>query len=150
MRGAAGLSVAWAALVPAVLFFPEPSTANGGPEERRGRAVCLDDSGEPGVCGPAQSRFGLVGKGGRVERFLPTDSLAGMFRDPRVRERELLVRVRLRPDGALEIIKVYSVKSGALYDLSYFCEVCNITAYEPGPCPCCRREMELQETPVLP
>jgi hypothetical protein len=150
MRRAVSLSVAWAALVPATLFSPPSSAANGGPEEQRGRIICLDDSGERQACGPAQSRFGLESKSGQVERFLPTDSLAGMFRDPRVRERELLVRGRLRPDGALEIIKVYSIKNGNLHDLSYFCELCNITAYEPGPCPCCRKEMELRETRVLP
>ncbi len=37
---------------------------------------------------------------------------------------------------------------GKLHDVHYYCEVCNITAYAPGLCPCCRREMELKETPV--
>jgi hypothetical protein len=150
MRRAVSLFVVWAAFVPATLLAPRSSAANAAAEERRGRIVCLDDSGERQECGPAPGRFGIESRGGHVERFLPTDSLAGMFRDPRVRERELLIRGRLRPDGVLEIIKVYSFKSGSLNELSYFCEVCNITAYEPGLCPCCRKAMGLRETPVLP
>jgi rubrerythrin len=73
--------------------------------------------------------------------------MTAMFTDMRVRQRDLQITARLRAGDQLELIKVQSVKEGKLYDLFYFCEVCNIRAYAPGPCPCCRNEMEFRETP---
>jgi hypothetical protein len=140
--------LAWAWAAPAVA---RPSLADGSQGrtvELRGRVVCLDEAGHTQPCREDSRRFGLQDAAGRLERFLETDPLAAIFQDAQVRERELLVRARPRPDETLEIVKVYSVKEGKLQDLHYFCEVCNITAYAPGPCPCCRREMELRETPV--
>jgi rubrerythrin len=69
-----------------------------------------------------------------------------MFTDSRVRQRDLQVTARLRVGDHLEIIKVQSIKDGKLYDIIYFCEVCNIRAYAPGLCPCCRNELEFRET----
>lgn len=148
MLGAVALSTAWAFSAPAAFLAPRSATRNGGTGEWRGRIVCLDDMGQRRACVSDARRFGLEGEGGEVHPFLGSDPLARMFRDPRVRQRELLVRGRLGPEGILELIKVYSIKDGTLHDLFYFCEVCNITAYEPGPCPCCRKDMELRETPV--
>jgi hypothetical protein len=34
-------------------------------------------------------------------------------------------------------------KDGALKMITYWCEVCGIRAYTPGPCVCCQRETEL-------
>jgi hypothetical protein len=42
---------------------------------------------------------------------------------------------------------VQSIREGKLYDIYYFCELCNVRAYAPGPCPCCRNELEFRETP---
>jgi hypothetical protein len=137
-----------AALVPPFPFSPGASAGNEGREGWRGRIVCFGESGQQQVCGPTSSRLGLEISSGQVQRFLPRDPLAGMLRDSRVRAREVLVRGRLRPDGAVQLIKVFSIKDGILQDLSYFCDVCNITAYEPGPCPCCGKEMELREIPA--
>ena len=115
----------------------------------RGRAVCLDAGGRPVdslfAC-TTNSRFGFASKDGKLYKFLPTDT-TGMFTDIRVRQRDLQVTARLHGDAQLEIINVQSIKAGKLYDIYYFCEVCNIKAYAPGPCPCCRNELEFRETP---
>jgi hypothetical protein len=148
MLGAVTLFVAWAVSPPAAFLETHPATLPVATGEWRGQIVCLDDRGERRACDAEPRRFGLETRGGGLHPFLVSDPLARMFRDPRVRQRELLVRARLAPGGALELVKVYSLKDGALHDLFYFCELCNITAYEPGPCPCCRQEMELRETPV--
>ena len=117
----------------------------------RGRAVCLDAAGlEAGAlfgCNEASHRFGFAGKDGRLYKFSATDTMTAMFSDPRVRQRELQVTARLRAGDQLEVIKVQSIKEGKLYDIFYFCEVCNIKAYAPGLCPCCRNELEFRETP---
>jgi hypothetical protein len=118
----------------------------------RGRAVCLDASGHrlEGLfdCNDPSARFALVDRDAKLYNFAPADLSTAIFTDGRVRQRELQVTARLDPKSQLEIIRVQSVKEGRLYNLYYFCEICNITAYAPGPCPCCGNELEFRETPV--
>ena len=109
----------------------------------RGRVVCLE-----GKCDGAAPRFAMRATDQNLYTFLESDELAAIFLDPRVRGRELQITARLQAKDRLEIIKVKSIIDGRVYDLYYFCEVCNITAYVPGPCPCCRKELELRETPL--
>jgi hypothetical protein len=35
-----------------------------------------------------------------------------------------------------------------VYDLHYYCTVCNIESVTPGPCVCCQDEVELKERPL--
>lgn len=117
----------------------------------RGRAVCLDATGHEADslldCNESGHRFGFASKDGRLYRLSPGDAMTEMFTDIRVRQRELQVTARLFTGDRLEIIKVQSIKEGKLYDIFYFCEVCNIRAYAPGLCPCCRNQLEFRETP---
>ena len=117
----------------------------------RGRIVCLDAAGRETDtlfgCNEASHRFGFAGKNGTLYKFSATDTMTAMFSDPRVRQRDLQVTARLLAGDKLELIKVQSIKEGKLYDIFYFCEVCNIKAYAPGLCPCCRNELEFRETP---
>jgi len=117
----------------------------------RGRAICLDSAGkEVGSvfgCPGTSSGFGFASKDGRLYKFLPADTMTPLFTDNRVRQRELQITARLHSGDQLEIIKVQSVKEGKLYDIHYYCDVCSITAYVPGLCPCCRNELEFRETP---
>ncbi|HEY2933212.1 MAG TPA: hypothetical protein VGK99_15835 [Acidobacteriota bacterium] len=114
----------------------------------RGRALCVNGTRQPEPCSSSAEQFVLQTSEGKIYRFLKEDPSTAILTDPRVRERELQVSARRRPEDHLEIIKVYSVRQDRIFDLYYFCEVCNITAYAPGLCPCCRREMEFRETPV--
>jgi rubrerythrin len=107
----------------------------------RGRIYAPDDKQPPHL-------FSFESVDGKSYRFLPNDVMTAMFADRRVRDRELQITARLHPGSRLEVIKVQAARGGKLYDLYYFCEVCNITAYAPGPCPCCREEMEFRETPT--
>jgi rubrerythrin len=117
----------------------------------RGRAVCLDESGNQRDalfgCDQRPLRFGLVDKDAKLYGFDPADSSTAVFTDARVRARDLQVTARLNAKKRLELIKVQSIREGKLYDIYYFCEICNIRAYVPGPCPCCQNELEFRETP---
>ncbi|HYV04474.1 MAG TPA: hypothetical protein VFB82_07815 [Blastocatellia bacterium] len=115
----------------------------------RGRIVCLDSRGRGDVvgCTEASGNFGLVRPDGRLYRFLSTDISTAMFTDPRVRQRELQITAKPLSGDKLEIVTVQSIRDGKLYDIYYFCELCNVRAYAPGPCPCCRAELEFRETP---
>ncbi len=90
--------------------------------------------------------FGMNTVDGKLYLFLPEDPKTKIFTDPRIRERELQVKAWKRSENQLEIIDVYSVRDGEVYDLYYRCDLCNITTDAPGPCWCCQREFELRET----
>ena len=133
---------------PAHAAFRAASAGEDAVLELRGRIVCLGEGATVEACAGEPRRFALETSGGGRYAFRPGDLLAAMFGDDQVRERELIVRVRKAPDGELETIKVHSVRNGRLFDLDYFCDVCNIVAYAPGPCACCGRPMVLRETPL--
>lgn len=115
----------------------------------RGRAVCLDSAGREADslfgCNDTGKAFGFASKDGKLYKFLPTDSMTPVFSDVRVRQRELQLSARMRSGDKLEIIKVQSVKEGKLYDIFYYCDICSITSYTPGPCPCCGKDLEFRE-----
>jgi len=117
----------------------------------RGRVVCLDPQGREVNplfdCKGDDARFSLKSKDGKQYLFVAGDPETSIFTDSRVRQRDLQITAKLHPESRLELIKVQSVREGKLYDLYYFCELCNIRAYGPGLCPCCRNELEFRETP---
>jgi hypothetical protein len=147
MFRAALLLLAWTAPV----ALAGPADALPGPPdsvEWRGRVVCVDETGGRKDCAAEGNRYALEAGHGTLHWFAAGDPLAPVFDDLRVRAQEVVVMARPRPDGSGDMIKVYSAKHGKRHDVRYFCEVCNVTSFVPGLCPCCRAEMELKETPV--
>jgi hypothetical protein len=134
----------------------EPSQTKTSDEGRkvvwRGRVVCLtEELGQPHQAAPdgepGGHLYSLKTAEGKLYSFLPTDTAAAIYDDPRFRERELQVTAQLFPQtSSLEVIKLQSVRAGKVYDLYYFCEVCNIVTHKPGPCMCCRDPVEFRET----
>lgn len=114
----------------------------------QGRILCLDENGEATGCTDSSRDFALETADGELFFFSRSDQKTKMFWDSRVRERELRVKVWVHENNRVEIIKVYSLVGGELFDIHYFCAVCNITAYGGGPCWCCQDDFELRETPV--
>lgn len=116
----------------------------------RGRAVCLDREGRAveSLLGCAAARFGFIDRKQKLFQFNPADAAAALFDDPRVRGRELQITARPDRAGLLELIKADSLRDGKLHEIYYFCEVCNITVFVPGLCPCCREELQFVETPL--
>ena len=147
MLRASLLLLAWAAPAP---DHPatRPAAVQADTVEWRGRAVCVDETGGRKECLAEGNRYALQSADGRLHWFAPNDPLAPVFDDVRIRQQEVVLRVRLRADGTADLIKVYSAKHGKLHDVRYLCEVCNVTSFVHGLCPCCRAEMELKETPV--
>lgn len=143
------LFILLAGLLP-VPFFPQATAKTLAKETAlRGRVVCVDASGArvaESDCQAVHRLFALEADGGRVYRFSLADSMAEVFIDPRVRAQEIQVTVRIREKDDVEIIRVQSIKDRKLYDINYFCSVCNITRNALQLCPCCRDEMELVET----
>ncbi|HEY6328824.1 MAG TPA: hypothetical protein VI756_05770 [Blastocatellia bacterium] len=117
----------------------------------QGRVSCLDAKGQP-IAGDKECsepfRLVLHSQDGQTHSFVSNDALAPMLADSRVRERLLRVTAVRHADGQLETLTVQSIKDGKVYDIYYFCQVCNITTYTPGLCPCCRQELEFKEAPA--
>jgi hypothetical protein len=118
----------------------------------RGHIVCFDGGGKRLdallACNGPNVRYALTDNNGKLHDFSSADASAAIFSDARVRQRELQVTAQTTAQEQLEIIRVQSLREGRLYDLYYFCELCNIRAYVPGLCPCCRNVMEFRETPA--
>jgi hypothetical protein len=144
-----------------IVFMPSFSVAGYGQSESsgngslaviRGRVVCLDKSGRPADamfgCDDSTAGYALLDINGKLRAFASANSGAAVFADSRVRQRELQVTAQLNEKNQLEFIRAQSIRDGKLCDIYYFCELCNIRAYAPGLCPCCRNELEFRESPV--
>ena len=131
----------------------KPSTAeNARDVALRGRVVCLTEELDKLYnvlpdCGNRGHVYSLKTADGKIHPFLPTDASAAVWMDERYRQRDLQVTARLFPQANfIEVIKFQSWKNDKLYDLYYYCDVCSITAFKPGPCECCQEPVEFRET----
>jgi hypothetical protein len=122
-------------------FAQEKKAASHPQVVLSGRVACLDESGrrldaEHG-CNQASHRYELLTSDGKRYQFSADDLIVPIFKESRVRKMELQITALLHENDLLELIKVLAIKEGKLYDIYYFCDLCNITAYGPGPCSCC-------------
>lgn len=113
----------------------------------RGRVFCLNLSGQPlADCVEEPNLFGLRRGDGMLYIFLSKDPKVAMFKDPRVREKEIELTGWMREER-VEIKNLWFVRDQGLVEFFFRCDVCNITSFSPGPCWCCREEFELRERP---
>ena len=146
-------------LLAIVLFtISSPLTAQTNqPAEKQkvtitGRVYCLDSKGQrlpvEQDCQPSAVKYELLANDGRIFPILSDDLLATIFTEARVRKMELQISGLLLQDKQLELVKIQAQHEGKLFDIFYYCEVCKITAYGPGPCPCCYAPLEFIEKPA--
>ena len=120
----------------------------------RGKVVCLTEELEKLYqivpdCDTRGHVYTLKTAEGKFYPFLPVDTAAAIWMDERFRQRELQVTARIFPaTDFIEVIRLQSWRNDKLYDLYYFCDICNIAAHKPGPCVCCREPVEFRETPA--
>lgn len=46
-----------------------------------------------------------------------------------------------------EVRKLFTIKDGKRFNVTYYCEICHIVSYRPGRCMCCQEDVELREIP---
>ena len=118
----------------------------------RGRVACLDESGHrlnaEQDSNQASRNYELLTSEGKRYKFSADDLLVPIFTESRVRKMELQITALLHENDLLELIKVLAITDGKLYDIYYFCDLCNITAYGPGPCSCCFQPLVFIEKPA--
>jgi len=91
----------------------------------------------------------LVTDSGEVHPLVKDVRSRGFWIDKRLRNRPMELHVHRFPGlPFVRVIDTYSFKDGKKYAVDYWCTVCAITTFEPGPCPCCQDEIELRERPV--
>jgi hypothetical protein len=91
----------------------------------------------------------LVTQSGDLHAIIKDIRSRGFFLDKRLRDRDMELHVHKYPGlPFVRLIEVYSFKDDKKHKVDYWCTVCAISTFEPGPCPCCQEEIELREQPV--
>ncbi len=68
--------------------------------------------------------------------------------DPKLKDRELELEGSFDAPGHFAATKLFTLKNGKRYKVTYWCDICSIRTHMPGRCMCCQGETELQELPV--
>ena len=69
------------------------------------------------------------------------------FHDPELADRTWELEGFHKPGDHFEVRKLFTVKDGKRFHVTYYCEICHITSYRPGMCMCCQEDVELREVP---
>ena len=119
----------------ALVFLTLAATAGASTVALRGRlALPVDEE-------PLQ----LVTDKGVAVELVSDEGLERTMRDPQLAKRTWEVRGQLGEDGRMRVEKIFTVKDGDLYRVTYYCEICHITTHEPGLCMCCQGDTDLHE-----
>ena len=133
---------------------PEPKASSPTrPAEMRGRVVCVAEELHRlhGALLPTNHEhlWGFKTQDGTYHTLLRSKFSEAIFLDERLREKELVLKVKLFPKSqVIEVVTIRSLRDGKVQDLYYYCSVCAIKAVSPEPCACCQGPMELREGPL--
>lgn len=78
------------------------------------------------------------------------DEIQATLADKRISGKTLQVEGKWKTPDTFDVQRFFSVHDGKLFKLTYYCDVCNITTYKPGPCMCCQKPVEPREVPYDP
>lgn len=116
-----------------------------------GHLVCLGPDLKETSCEDAPTRLALKADAGRLLPLAAGDLADTLLQEKRLRTRQFRLTLRSLDGGnTFQIVKTQLIRAGKVYDFHYFCEICNITTYAPGPCMCCRAPTEYREAPAKP
>lgn len=84
-------------------------------------------------------------------KLIPLDgdkSTLGVLNDKRLANADLEAKGRFSPAGVFMVDPIHTHamfvhKDGNKLAITYWCDVCSIRTYTPGPCLCCQRETAL-------
>jgi hypothetical protein len=72
-----------------------------------------------------------------------------LFLDDRLRNRPVrLTALPVPGTGKLRVVLVQTVKDGKVFDVDYWCGICQISLDYPGACVCCGDDTEFRERPA--
>jgi len=112
-------------------------------------AEVLDKHGAKLDADAAEHWLALVTDDGKTYPLVKDDGSRMFFKDKTLLDRPMRLTGRVIPKTQmLQVMKVQSYVKGELRDVFYWCDICSIRTYEPGPCSCCQAPMELREEPA--
>ncbi len=119
----------------------------------RGRVVCLAEemhsTYDTHLPTNHEHLYGFKTTDGEFYTLLRTKLSEAIFVDERVRDRELVLSVRVIPKSRIiDVVTIKSVKDGVVHDLYYYCFICAIRTVDPAICLCCQEEVEFMEVPL--
>ncbi len=120
----------------------------------RGKVVELGTHLKQTIQVPMDADFGkgvvaLVTDSGEVFPLIKDIRSRGFFMDQRLRDRPMELHVhKYARLPFVRLFDAYSLKEGKKFKVDYWCTVCSIATFEPGPCPCCQDEIEFRERPA--
>ncbi len=84
---------------------------------------------------------------GKEIRLVSNDEYAPLIlRDERLLSHTLHLEGQWKEQGRVfEVAHIHDVKQGKEFRIAYYCSICNIWAFKPGPCVCCLQPVELRE-----
>jgi hypothetical protein len=123
-------------------------TAKEKQVELTGRIVCLTEEKHALDHTPIPEKhahvYGFKSKDETLYTLGRTKYSEALFVEPRLRSEDLILKGRIRKQ-MLEVERIRSLRDGVVYDVFYFCSVCNIESVSPGRCECCQGPVELTE-----
>ena len=130
-------------ILAAILTSPAAFAADDDLVTHRGRIVFLpgDDADHS-----KPIRFQAV-SGETFDLILEPDNFHAIH-DELLKDRLWEFEGRVRDGAELEVRKMFSIKDGKRFKVTYYCEICHIVSYRPGRCMCCQEDVELQEIPA--
>lgn len=145
-----GAATSWVAFV-ALALLAHSGPANSGDKNLvvDGRLACLGTNLKETSCQDAPVRLALKADTGQLHVLSAGDAADTLLQEKRLRTRQFRLTLRSLDGGkTFQIVKTRLIRGGKIYDFHYFCEICNITTYAPGPCMCCRAPTEYREAPA--
>ena len=94
-------------------------------------------------------RLELRADDGKSYAILDNATSKILFVEKRLRNRPVQLTAILEPRiKSLRVVRVQTLKDGELYDVDYWCEICQISLDYPGLCVCCNEETVFRERPA--
>ncbi len=123
----------------AILAFLLALAAASAAGEQVLRGRLRQDPGKPPVIETADGKTFTVGG---------DEFTKGQMADPLLKGREMELEGRFAGETNFEASRIYTIKNGKRFKVTYWCDVCSIRTHMPGRCMCCQAPTELQELPV--
>lgn len=87
----------------------------------------------------------------KTYRLVSTNEYANsILREERVGGREFRLEGRWKASDTFDVERLFTLRDGKLFKVTYYCHVCAITSYKPGRCDCCQEPTEVREVPLNP
>jgi len=133
----------------ALLAHSGPATSGDKNLVVSGGLACLGTNLKETSCRDAPARLALKADTGQLHILAAGDAADTLLQEKRLQTRRFRLTLRSLDSGkTFQIVKTQLIRGGKVYDFHYFCEICNITTYTPGPCMCCRAPTEYREAPA--